>query len=192
MNLFWEWFNAEKPLSPVLRSAIAHLWFVSIHPFEDGNGRLARILGDILLARGEKSAFRFYNIVSSINHDKRHYYDILERTQHSDGEITKWLCWYLQMLLNAIEEANTIVNQVLRKSFFWIHAANIPMTERQRQVLNIFLDGSEGKITSKNWANRGKCSKDTAIRDIQDLVQKGVLQEEMPGAKRPSYTITLS
>ena len=191
MDRFLAWFNTEKPVSPVIRSAIAHLWFVSIHPFEDGNGRLARILGDILLARGEESAFRFYNIVSSINRDKRHYYAILEQTQHGDGDITKWLCWYLQMLNNAIEEANITVNQVLRKSLFWMHVAGHPLTERQRQTLNIFLDGYEGKITSKNWANLNKCSKDTAIRDIQDLVQKDILQEEIPGAKRPVYIIVL-
>lgn len=189
MKLFINWFNADKPLSPVIRSAIVHLWFVSIHPFEDGNGRLARILGDIYLARGDKSRYRFYNISSEINRDKKHYYDILERTQHGDGEISEWLVWYLQTLLRSIQEANTIVSTVLNKSFFWMRAACIPMSERQTNTLNLFLDGYEAKITTKNWADINKCSKDTANRDIQDLVDKGILREDIPGAKRPSYSI---
>ena len=189
MNRFITWFNADMPLSPVIRSAIVHLWFVSIHPFEDGNGRLARILGDIYLARGDKSPFRFYNISSEINRDKKHYYDTLERIQHGDGDITRWLVWYLQTLLRAIQEADTMVSTVLNKSFFWMRAASLPMSERQTQTLNRFLDGYEAKITSKSWADMNKCSTDTANRDIQDLVQKGILREDIPGAKRPSYSI---
>ena len=191
MQHFLNWCNEEIPMSPVIRSAIAHLWFVSIHPFEDGNGRLARIIGDIFLARGDKSRFRFYNISSEINRDKNHYYETLEQIQHGNGDITSWLVWYLKTLLNAIKEANTILSTVLNKSFFWLHAARIPMTERQANTLNRFLDGYEAKITSKNWASLNKCSKDTAIRDIQDLVQKGLLREDIPGAKRPSYSICL-
>ena len=141
------------------------------------------------MARGERSRFRFYNISSEINRDKKHYYDTLEHTQHGDGDITQWLVWYLNTLLNAIKESSTIVSTVLNKSFFWLHAASIPMTERQANTLNLFLDGYEAKITSKNWAEINKCSKDTAIRDITDLVQKGLLKEDIPGAKRPSYSI---
>ena len=189
MKRFLDWFNADKPLSPVIRSAIVHLWFVAIHPFEDGNGRLARILGDIYLARGDKSRFRFYNISSEINHDKNHYYKVLEHTTKGDGDITEWLVWYLHTLLGAIEEANTLVSTVLNKSLFWMRAASTPLTARQTQTLNLFLDGYEAKITSKSWADLNNCSKDTAIRDIQDLVQKGLLREDIPGAKRPSYSI---
>lgn len=189
MQKFLEWFNAERPISPIIRSAIAHLWFVSIHPFEDGNGRLARILGDIYLARADRSPLRFYNITSEINHDKRHYYDILERIQHGDGDITEWLEWYLRTLLAAIKSANTTISIILNKSFFWVHAAAVSLNERQTYTLNLFLDGYEAKITSKNWASLNKCSKDTAIRDIQDLLQKGLLLEDVPGAKRPSYSI---
>lgn len=189
MKRFIEWFNAESPVSPVIRSAIAHFWFVSIHPFEDGNGRLARILGDMFLARGDKSRFRFYNISSEINRDKKHYYGVLERTQHGDGEITEWLVWYLKTLLAALKEAGTAVSVVLNKSMFWMRVAGIPLTERQTYTLNLFLDGYEAKITSKTWAALNKCSKDTAIRDIQDLMKKGILQEEVPGVKRPSYAI---
>ena len=192
MCRFIHWFNADKPLSPVIRSAIVHLWFVSIHPFEDGNGRLARILGVIYLTRGDKSRFRFYNVSSEINRDKNHYYEMLERTQHGDSDITDWLKWYLQTLLRSIQEANTLVSTVLNKSFFWMHASSVPMTERQTQTLNRFLDGYEAKITTKSWADMNKCSKDTANRDIQDLVQKGILREDSPGAKRPSYSICYS
>lgn len=189
MQKFLTWFNAEEPVSSIIRSAIAHFWFVSIHPFEDGNGRLARILSDILLARGEKSEFRFYNVSSQINKDKNHYYDILERMQHGDGDITEWLVWYMQKLIEALDEAETIVNTILNKSFFWQKASSIPMTERQTHMLNLFLDRYEAKITSKIWATLAKCSKDTAIRDIQDLLDKNILVEDIPGAKRPSYSI---
>lgn len=189
MQRFIDWYNSDKNTSPILCSAIAHFWFVSIHPFEDGNGRLARILGDILLARGDKSRFRFYNISSEINRDKKHYYDILESTQRGDGDITGWLLWYLQTLFAALHRADVMVNTILNKSVFWANAAGIPLTRRQTETLNIFLDGYEAKLTSKKWAELNKCSKDTAIRDIQDLLQKGVLQENVPGAKRPSYSI---
>ena len=189
MQKFLIWFNAEEPVSSIIRSAIAHFWFVSIHPFEDGNGRLARILSDMLLARGEKSEFRFYNVSSQINKDKNHYYDILERMQHGDGDITEWLVWYMQKLIEVLDEAETIVNTILNKSFFWQKASSIPMTDRQTQMLNLFLDRYEAKITSKTWATLAKCSKDTAIRDIQDLMDKNVLVEDIPGAKRPSYSI---
>ena len=189
MELFINWFNTDVGISPIIRSAIAHLWFVSIHPFEDGNGRLARILGDIFLARGDQSQYRFYNVSAEINRDKNHYYEILERTQHGNGDITEWLVWYLRRLLRAIQEANAIVSTVLNKSFFWLHAASIPMTDRQTKTLNLFLDGYEAKITAKNWASLNNCSRDTANRDIQDLVKKGILREDIPGAKRPSYSI---
>ena len=189
MQKFLSWFDDDEPVSSLIRSAVAHLWFVSIHPFEDGNGRLARILSDMLLARGEKSAFRFYNVSSQINKDKNHYYDILERMQHGDGDITEWLVWYMQKLVEALDEAETIVTTILNKSFFWQKASSVPMTERQTQVLNLFLDGYESKITSKTWATLAKCSKDTAIRDIQDLLDKNILVEDIPGAKRPSYSI---
>lgn len=189
MKKFLTWFDKEEPVSSVIRSGIAHFWFVSIHPFEDGNGRLARILSDMVLARGENSEFRFYNVSSQINKDKNHYYDILERMQHGDGDITEWLVWYMQKLVEALNEADSIVTTILNKSFFWQKAATVPMTERQTQMLNLFLDGYEAKITSKTWATLAKCSKDTAIRDLQDLVDKNILVENIPGAKRPSYSI---
>lgn len=189
MRNFLEWFNAEENVSSVIRSAIAHLWFVSIHPFEDGNGRLARILSDMLLARADNSEFRFYNISSQINKDKNHYYDILENTQRGDGDITTWIIWYAQTLSKALDEAENAVSTILNKSLFWQKASAIAISQRQTDMLNLFLDGYEAKITSKTWASLSKCSKDTAIRDIQDLVSKGILREDFPGAKRPSFSI---
>ena len=189
MAQFLDWFNSHESVNSVIRSAIAHFWFVSIHPFEDGNGRLARILSDMLLARADKSKFRFYNISSQINKDKKHYYDILEKTQHGDGDITEWICWYANTLSIALDEAEKTVSTILNKSFFWQKASSIPLSQRQTDILNIFLDGYEAKITSKTWASLAKCSKDTAIRDIQDLVNKDILREDIPGAKRPSYSI---
>ena len=189
MDRFLAWFNSDESVSSVIRSAIAHFWFVSIHPFEDGNGRLARILSDMLLARGEKNEFRFYNASSQINKDKNDYYDVLERTQHGDGDLTEWLVWYMQKLVEALDEADTTVSTILNKSFFWQKASSVALTERQTKMLNLFLDGYEAKITSKTWATLAKCSKDTAIRDIQDLLEKNILIEDIPGAKRPSYSI---
>ena len=189
MEKFIQWFNQPPSTSSIVQSGIAHLWFVSIHPFEDGNGRLARILSDILLAKSDKNEFRFYNISAEINRNKKEYYNILEQTQHGNGDITAWLTWYIKTLIASVEEAETSVNSILNKSFFWQRNTNVIMTDRQTQVINLFLDGYEAKITSKTWAALGNCSKDTAIRDIQDLVTKGVLREEIPGAKRPCYAI---
>ena len=186
-EIIFEYNNSN--LGILEKIAKFHTCFEHIHPFEDGNGRLARILSDMLLARGENSEFRVYNVSSQINKDKNHYYDILERMQHGDGDITEWLTWYLQKLVNALDEADTIVTIILNKSFFWQKASAVPMTERQTQMLNLFLDGYEAKITSKTWATLAKCSKDTAIRDIKDLVDKNILIEDIPGAKRPSYSI---
>ncbi len=189
MQKFITWFNSEATANSIIRSAIAHLWFVSIHPFEDGNGRLARVLSDMMLARGDNSRYRFYNISSEINKDKKHYYDILEVTQRGDGDITEWVIWYIKTVISAINEAETTLNRILNKCFFWQKATNVPMNERQSKILNMFLDGYEAKITSKTWAALAKCSKDTAIRDIQYLVEKHILKEDIPGAKRPSFSI---
>lgn len=189
MARFIQWFNSKQDISPIVRSAIVHLWFVSIHPFEDGNGRLARILSDMYLARSDKSALRFYNISSVINREKNHYYKVMERVQHGNGDITEWLNWYLQVLIEAIKDANAMSNTVLNKSFFWMRAAGMQLNMRQRNTLNLFLDGYEAKLTSKTWASLNKCSRDTALRDIKDLVNKGVLRQDIPDTKRPSYSI---
>ena len=189
MDGFLAWFNQEHTTSSIIASAIAHFWFVSIHPFEDGNGRLARILSDILLARGDKSELRFYNISSEINKDKKHYYEMLERAQKGDSDLTEWITWYAKTLIEALNEANNLVSTTLNKSFFWQKNMGVILSERQVNMLNLFLDGYEAKINTKNWATLSKCSKDTALRDIQDLVGKNILREDVPGAKRPSYSI---
>lgn len=186
---FLDWFNRQENVNSVIRSAIAHFWFVCIHPFEDGNGRLARILSDMLLARTDKSEFRFYNISSQINKDKKRYYDMLEKAQHGDGDLTEWIGWYARTLSVALDEAENVVSTTLNKSFFWQKVSSVPLSQRQTDMLNLFLDGYEAKITSKTWASLAHCSKDTAIRDIQDLVEKEILREDIPGAKRPSYSI---
>lgn len=189
MAHFLDWFNRQENVNSVIRSAIAHFWFLCIHPFEDGNGRLARILSDMLLARTDKSEFRFYNISSQINKDKKRYYDMLEKAQHGDGDLTEWIGWYARTLSVALDEAENIVSTTLNKSFFWQKVSSVPLSQRQTDMLNLFLDGYEAKITSKTWASLAHCSKDTAIRDIQDLVEKEILREDIPGAKRPSYSI---
>jgi Fic family protein len=189
MTRFLDWFNADMTISSVVSSAIAHLWFVSIHPFEDGNGRMARILSDMMLARGDGSELRFYNISAQINRNKNKYYDVLEATQRGDGDITRWLVWYVNTLIASLDDAYAGICTILNKSLFWQAHSEIIFSERQRAVLNLFLDGYEAKITSKNWASLAKCSKDTANRDIQDLLAKNVLTVDIPGAKRPSYSI---
>ena len=161
MAKFLDWFNSREDVSSVIRSAIAHFWFVSIHPFEDGNGRK----------------------------NKKHYYDILEKSQHGDGDITEWISWYAHTLSAALDEAGGIISIILNKSFFWQRASSVALSQRQTDMLNLFLDGYEAKITTKTWAALAKCSKDTAQRDIHDLVEKGILCEDIPGAKRPSYSI---
>lgn len=190
MKRFLEWFNRQEGMMPsIVKSAIAHFWFVSIHPFEDGNGRLGRILGDIMLARGERNSMRFFNLSAEINRDKKHYYDILERTQRGDGDITEWLSWYMGIARKAIREANLMMDRVLAKSIFWKKAGEKVLNARQIHTLNLFLDGYEAKITSKSWAALNKCSKDTALRDIEYLVNEDLLVIDIPGAKRPSYSI---
>jgi Fic family protein len=189
MARFLDWFNADMTISSVVSSAIAHLWFVSIHPFEDGNGRMARILSDMMLARGDGSELRFYNISAQINRNKNKYYDVLEATQRGDGDITNWLVWYVNTLIASLDDAYAGVCTVLNKSLFWQAHSDMIFSERQKSVLNMFLDGYEAKITSKNWATLAKCSTDTANRDIQDLLTKNVLTVDIPGAKRPSYSI---
>lgn len=189
MQKFIDWFNSKDNTSYIIRSAIAHFWFVSIHPFEDGNGRIARILSDMMLARGDNSQFRFYNISSAINKDKKNYYDILERSQKGNGDLTEWIKWYVETLIKALDTSEATLNTIMNKSVFWQRASGISMSDRQTATLNLFLDGYESKITTKQWAALNKCSKDTANRDIRDLVNKKILVEDFPNAKRPSYSI---
>jgi Fic family protein len=191
MTVFVEWFNGGAPLDPVLKAAIAHLWFVTIHPFEDGNGRIARAIADMMLARSERTPQRFYSMSAQIRLERKDYYAILERTQKGDLDITAWLLWFLGCLDRAFEGAQEILANVLRKARFWEAMAGQPLNERQRKVVNRLLDGFEGKLTSSKWAVLTKTSPDTALRDINDLVGRGVLVKDEAGGRSTSYSLGL-
>lgn len=187
MTGFLAWFNGKLEIDPVLKAAIAHLWFVTIHPFEDGNGRIARAIADMGLARSEGSAQRFYSLSAQIRAERKAYYDILEATQKGGLDITAWLKWFLACLDHAFDGAETILESVIRKARFWEAFAAQPLNERQRKVLNRFLDGFEGKLTSSKWAALAKTSQDTASRDINDLLGRGILVKQTGGGRSTSY-----
>lgn len=185
MEQFFSWFNAEdKTLDPVLKAGIAHLWFVSIHPFDDGNGRLTRTLTDMLLSRADGVTQRYYTLSAEINRDKNEYYNQLENAQHGGVDITLWLLWFIQCVGNAVSLATETVNKTLNKSKFWDNNRNVSMNERQIKVINMLWDGFEGNLTVEKWAKIGKCSQDTASRDIKYLVENNILKSENPNAKR--------
>lgn len=186
---FLEWFNGAEPADLVLKAAIAHLWFVTIHPFEDGNGRIARAIADLMLARSESSAQRFYSMSAQIRHERKAYYDILERTQKGDLDITPWLDWFLDCLDRAFDRADTILSTVLKKANFWEQHRRQSFNDRQRLVINKLLDGFEGKLTSSKWATLAKTSADTALRDITNLVERGVLSRDASGGRSTSYSL---
>jgi Fic family protein len=190
MARFLDWFNGPAAaIDPVLAAAIAHLWFVTIHPFDDGNGRIARAIADMALARSERSPERFYSMSARIQLERNDYYDRLERTQEGNLEITPWIDWFLGCLDRAIEGAEDILAAVLRKARFWDAHAGEPFNERQRKVLARWLDGFEGKLTSSKWARLARCSQDTAHRDINDLVHRGILIRSQAGGRSTSYTL---
>lgn len=189
MEAFLAWFGEEGRIDPVLKAAIAHLWFVTIHPFDDGNGRIARAIADMSLARSEGSAQRFYSMSAQIHAERNAYYDMLEATQKGDLDITPWLEWFLACLDHAFDRAETILASVMRKARFWEAHAKLPLNERQRSVLNRLLNGFEGKLTSSKWAKLAKCSQDTALRDIDDLVKQGVLVKDAAGGRSTSYSL---
>ncbi|TIS59703.1 MAG: Fic family protein [Mesorhizobium sp.] len=189
MAAFIDWFNSGASLDPVLKAAVAHLWFVTIHPFEDGNGRIARAIADMMLARSEGSPQRFYSMSAQIRLERKDYYAILERTQKGGLDITAWLQWFLRCLDRAFDGAEEILANVLRKARFWEAKAGQPLNERQRKVVNRLLDGFEGKLTSSKWAALTKTSPDTALRDINDLVARGILVRNEAGGRSTSYSL---
>lgn len=189
MSRFLDWFNKKDKTDLVIKAAIAHLWFVTIHPFDDGNGRIARALTDMLLARSDKSTQRFYSMSAQIRLERKQYYAILEKTQKGDLDITDWIRWFLDCLINALKSTATILSQVLFKADFWNRYSNTILNERQKKLLNKILNGFEGKLTSSKWSKIAKCSKDTAIRDINDLIGKGILQKEKAGGRSTSYEL---
>jgi len=189
MTKFIEWVNPPDGIDPVLKSAIAHFWFVAIHPFDDGNGRIARAIADWILARSEKSSQRFYSMSAQIRLERNAYYDILETTQKATLDITAWLQWFIGCLSRALDGTDSTLAAVLRKARFWETYAGAAINERQRLVLNKLLDGFEGKLTSSKWAKLTKCSQDTAYRDIQDLIEQGILVKNAAGGRSTSYSL---
>ncbi|MBK5295336.1 MAG: Fic family protein [Acidobacteriia bacterium] len=187
MQAFLDWFNAGTGIDPVLKAGLAHLWFVTIHPFDDGNGRIARAIADLALARSENSPQRFYSMSAQIRQERNAYYDILEQTQKGTMDVTHWMEWFLGCLGRAIDGAQTILGSVLAKARFWESFATIPLNDRQRLVLNRLLDGSEGKLTTSKYAKLAKCSQDTALRDILPLVERGILVRNPKGGRSTSY-----
>jgi Fic family protein len=189
MRAFLKWFDAGPRIDPVLKSAVAHLWFVTVHPFEDGNGRIARAIADMALARSEESPRRFYSLSAQIRAEREGYYDILEATQKGDLDITAWLQWFLACLDRAFDGAEATLASVLTKARFWDRHADETFNDRQRKVLNRVLDGFEGNLTNAKWAALTKASSDTALRDIDDLVKRGILVKESGGGRSTSYAL---
>jgi Fic family protein len=189
MKRFLGWLEEDNSTDLVVKSGVAHLWFVTIHPFDDGNGRIARAIADMVLARSERSPQRFYSMSAQIRQERKTYYDILEATQKSDLDITRWLEWFLECLGRAFDRAETVLAAVLKKARFWEkHAAQI-FSQRQRKIVDLLLNGFEGKLTSSKWAKLAKCSQDTALRDIEDLVRKDVLRKDPTGGRSTSYSL---
>jgi len=190
MSAFLTWANgANDKTDAVLRAALAHLWFVTIHPFDDGNGRVARAIADWALARSEGSPQRFYSMSAQIRQERNDYYGILERTQKGTLDVTPWMEWFLGCLGRAFDGTDTTLAVVLRKARFWESHAQVAINERQRGILNRLLDGFEGKLTTTKWAKLAKCSHDTALRDIQDLIEHGVLKKDPHGGRSTSYSL---
>ncbi len=186
---FLNWFNAGPEIDSVLKAGVAHLWFVTIHPFDDGNGRIARTIADLCLARSEKSSQRFYSMSAQIRQEGNTYYDMLEETQKDGMDITPWLTWFLGCLGRAIDGAETLLSSVLAKARFWESLGTEQVNERQRLVLNRLLDGFEGKLTTSKWARLTKSSPDTALRDIMDLVERGIVVRSKEGGRSTSYAL---
>ncbi len=191
MELFLDWFNLDTGMDLVLKAALAHLWFVTIHPFDDGNGRIGRAIADLLLARSENSSRRFYSLSAQIQKERKSYYAILEQTQKGNLDITLWVEWFFNCLGRSIEEALSILDAIRHKAQFWESLAEVSLNERQRKIINRMLDGFEGKLTSSKWAKMTKCSQDTAYRDILDLMEKGILAKNSEGGRNTSYLLIL-
>lgn len=190
MDTFLNWLNYDDPvLDPVIKAAIAHFWFIIIHPFDDGNGRIARAITDFILAKSDKSSERFYSMSSQILLEKKRYYEVLQKVQHSDGDITEWLSWFLNCLKNALLETENAMQKILYKAKFWQIHEETPINERQRLMLNKLLHGIDGKLRTSKWAKMAKCSTDTALRDIKDLIEKGILQQEPAGGRSTNYEL---
>ena len=191
MNRFLDWFREDGATDPVLKAAVAHFWFVTIHPFDDGNGRMARAIADLQLARSDGSPQRFYSMSNQILAERKAYYEVLEKSQRGDGDLTEWLVWFLSCLRRALENSREILGRVLQKARFWRRHQQVSLNDRQRLMINRLWDGFEGKLTSSKWAKMTKTSSDTALRDIQDLMEKGILRKESSGGRSTNYELIL-
>jgi Fic family protein len=189
MQAFLKWFNGPSNTDLVIKAGLAHFWFVTIHPFEDGNGRIARAIADMALARSESCSQRFYSMSAQIRQERAAYYDMLEKTQKGSLDVTSWLAWFLDCLDRAIGRAGETLAGVMRKARFWEAHAAAPLNDRQRMMINRLLDGFEGKLTSTKWAKLTKCSQDTASRDIAALLKSGILVKEPGGGRSTSYAL---
>ncbi len=194
MECFLAWANRTTAEPPLIKAALAHLWLVTLHPFDDGNGRVARAVGDLMLARADGSPQRFYSLSAQIQRERKAYYEVLERTQKGSLDVTDWLTWFLATLHQAVDQAQLTLDAVLSKARFWQRWADTtpaPLNERQVKVLNRLLDGFEGKLTNRKWATLAKCSPDTALRDISDLLARGVLVKTEGGGRSTGYVLGL-
>jgi Fic family protein len=190
MKRFIEWYNSGDNTDEVLKSAIAHLWFVTIHPFEDGNGRIARALAEMFLARSDKSSQRYYSMSARIRAERKEYYRMLENSQKGGLDITEWLLWYLNCLINALHSTESILARVMYKAEFWRKNSDTILNPRQKSMLNRLLEGFEGKLTTSKWAKITKCSPDTALRDIQDLISRGLMKKAREaGGRSTNYEL---
>jgi Fic family protein len=189
MDRFLEWFNSDTKMDLVIKSAIAHFWFIIIHPFDDGNGRIARAISDLLLARSDNSSQRFYSLSNQILLERKDYYKILQKVQYNDGDITEWISWFLNCLNRALKNTEQTVEKVLYKADFWDQHKNTELNSRQRLMLNKLLDDFKGKLKTSKWAKITKCSQDTALRDIKDLIEKGILRQEKSGGRSTNYEL---
>ena len=190
MDKFLKWFNDNHKIDPVLKAAIAHFWFIIIHPFDDGNGRIARAISDLMLARADGTSERYYSMSSQILVERKQYYEILQKVQHSSGDITDWLNWFLSCLKNSLLATENTLHKILRKTEFWKIHEHTEFNERQRLVLNKLFDGFEGKLKTSKWAKIAKCSSDSALRDIKDLIDKGILTQDNQGGRSTNYELT--
>ena len=184
-----QWIETGLTIDPVLKAAIAHLWFVTIHPFEDGNGRITRAITELLLARSDKSVKRFYSMSSQIRFERKEYYEMLEKIQKGSSDITEWILWFLNCLTNSFESTSDTLSRILKKADFWKANSSTILNERQQEMINRLLDGFTGKLTTSKWGKICKCSQDTALRDIQDLIVKNILQKEASGGRSTNYEL---
>ena len=189
METLMTWINEDRETEPVLKAGIAHLWFLTIHPFEDGNGRIARALTDLILARSDESPMRFYSMSAQIQSEREKYYQMLEKTQKGTLDITEWLKWFLKSLEQAILSTEDMLKNIFKKADFWKRHESIQLNERQRFMINKLTEDFEGKLKTSKWAKMTKCSQDTALRDIADLMEKGILKKEKEGGRSTNYEL---